>query len=104
MGSVWEADDTVLHRRVAVKLLSEALASQPQFAERFRREALAAAGLSHPSIARVFDYGDNGGPPFIVMELVDGETLAARLAREGPLPEDEAVRIAVAIASALQAA
>src|SRR5437867_7101886 len=75
MGTVWEAEDTVLHRRVAVKLLSDALASQPRFADRFRREALAAAGLSHPSVASVFDYGEDGGPPYIVMELVDGETL-----------------------------
>jgi serine/threonine protein kinase len=104
MGAVWEAEDTVLHRRVAVKLLSEALASEPRFAERFRREALAAARLSHPFIARVFDYGDNGGPPFIVMELVHGETLAGRLLREGRLPQDEAVRIAAAVASALQTA
>jgi len=104
MGAVWEAEDTVLHRRVAVKLLSEALASEPRFAERFRREALAAARLSHPSIASVFDYGENGGPPFIVMELVHGETLAERLHREGRLPQDEAVRIAAATASALQAA
>jgi serine/threonine protein kinase len=104
MGEVWEAEDTVLHRRVAVKLLSEALASEPRFAERFRREALAAARLSHPSIASVFDYGENGGPPFIVMELVQGETLADRLRREGRLPQTEAVRIAAAVAAALQVA
>jgi serine/threonine protein kinase len=104
MGTVWEAEDTVLHRRVAVKLLSDALASQSRFADRFRREALAAAGLSHPAVASVFDYGENGGPPYIVMELVDGETLSDRLHREGRLPPDEAVRIAVAVAAALQAA
>jgi eukaryotic-like serine/threonine-protein kinase len=104
MGAVWEAEDTVLHRRVAVKLLSEALASEPRFAERFRREALAAARLSHPSIASVFDYGESGGLPFIVMELVHGETLADRLHREGRLPQDEAVRISAAVASALQVA
>jgi serine/threonine protein kinase len=104
MGAVWEAEDTVLHRRVAVKLLSEALASDPRFAQRFRREALAVAGLSHPFIASVFDYGENGGPPFIVMELVNGETLAERLHREGRLPQHEAVRIAAATAAALQAA
>lgn len=103
MGSVWEAEDTILHRRVAVKILSEALASDPRFSDRFRREALSAAGLSHPSVASVYDYGENGGPPFIVMELVEGETLAERL-RRAPMPHDEAVRIAVAIAAALQAA
>jgi serine/threonine-protein kinase len=89
---------------VAVKLLSEALAAQPRFAERFRREALAAAGLSHPSVASVFDYGEDGGPPFIVMELVAGETLSERIRREGRIPQEEAVRIAVAVAGALQAA
>jgi serine/threonine protein kinase len=104
MGAVWEAEDTVLHRRVAVKLLSDSLASDGRFAERFRREALAAARLSHPFIARVFDYGENGGPPFIVMELVHGETLAERLRGEGRMPQDEAVRIAAAVASALQSA
>jgi eukaryotic-like serine/threonine-protein kinase len=104
MGAVWEAEDTVLHRRVAVKLLSESLASEPRFAERFRREALAAARLSHPSIASIFDYGENGGPPFIVMELVHGETLAERLRRQGRLPQDEAVRVAASVAAALQAA
>src|SRR6266545_2117323 len=79
MGSVWEAEDTVLHRRVAVKIMSEALASDPRSADRFRREALSAAGLSHPYVASVYDYGENGGPPFIVMELVEGETLAHRI-------------------------
>jgi serine/threonine protein kinase len=104
MGSVWEADDTVLHRRVAVKLLSESLAHDGRFIERFRREARAAAGLSHPSVAGVFDYGEDRGMPFLVMELIEGETLADRLKREGRLPPAEAVRIARGIAGALQAA
>src|SRR5439155_17531918 len=72
MGSVWEAEDTVLHRRVAVKLLSDALSADRRFADRFRREAQAAAPLSHPNIASVFDYGEDDGHQFIVMELVDG--------------------------------
>src|SRR5205823_11633321 len=81
MGTVWAAEDSVLHRPVAVKVLSEGLGSDQQFVERFRREARAAAGLSHPNIAGVFDYGEEGNTPFIVMQLVDGETLANRIAR-----------------------
>jgi hypothetical protein len=103
MGSVWEAEDTVLHRRVAVKVLSDGLAADRRFVERFRREARAAAGLSHPNVAGVFDYGEDQGSPFIVMELLDGETLAERLGR-GPMDPEEAVRIAVEVAEALQAA
>jgi serine/threonine protein kinase len=113
MGSVWEAEDQVLHRRVAVKVLSEALAADELFVERFRREARAAAGLSHPNVAGIFDYGEDpavdghgssSASPYIVMELIDGENLAVRLFREGALPSDEAVRITGQVASALQAA
>jgi tRNA A-37 threonylcarbamoyl transferase component Bud32 len=112
MASVWEAEDSVLHRRVAVKVLSEALAADERFLERFRREARAAAGLSHPNVAGVFDYGEDtpggsGRPPahsFIVMELIEGETLAERLHSEGALPVDDAVRIAGQVAAALQVA
>jgi eukaryotic-like serine/threonine-protein kinase len=103
MGAVWEAEDTVLHRRVAVKILSESLSSDDQFIERFRREARAAAGLSHPNVAGIFDYGVDDDTHFMVMELIDGETLASRLTR-GLLPWGEAVRIAGKVAEALQAA
>ncbi len=103
MGTVWEAEDTVLHRRVALKILSESLSSDEQFIERFRREARAAAGLSHPSVAGVFDYGVDDDVHFIVMELIAGETLAASLAR-GKLPWEEAVRIAERVADALEEA
>jgi serine/threonine protein kinase len=103
MGSVWEGEDTVLRRRVAVKVLSDGLAADRRFVERFRREARAAAGLSHPNVAGVFDFGEDQGSPFIVMELIDGETLADRIER-GALDPDEAVGIAVGVAEALQAA
>jgi serine/threonine protein kinase len=103
MGTVWEAEDTSLHRRVAVKVLSESLSTDEQFIERFRREARAAAGLSHPNVAGVFDYGVDDGTHFIVMELIEGQTLAARLAR-GPLPWEEAVRITEKVAEALEKA
>jgi eukaryotic-like serine/threonine-protein kinase len=104
MGQVWEAEDTVLHRQVAVKVLSEELSSEPNSAERFRREARAAAGLSHHNVAGVFDYGEDDGTQFIVMELVDGETLADRIRRDGRFDPGEAVRVAAGIAAALDAA
>ena len=104
MGSVWEAEDEVLHRRVAVKVLSDALAEDERFVERFRREARAAASLSHPNVASVFDFGEDSETPFIVMELIDGETLADRLAREGALAPEEAGRVAAEVADALQCA
>ena len=101
MGSVYVATDTRLERRVAVKLMKEELTSDPRFVERFRREARAAAALSHPNIAGVFDYGEDAGRPFIVMELVAGRDLARLLREEGPLSEDRAARIAAQIGDAL---
>jgi hypothetical protein len=104
MGAVWVADDAVLGRQVAVKLLSEALAGDGLAAERLRREARAAAGLEHPGIARVLDLGEDRGRPYLVMELLHGESLAQRLARAGPLPPAEAARVVAAAAEALQVA
>ena len=104
MGTVWAAEDETLGRRVAVKVLNDGLADDPRFIERFRREARAAAGLSHPNLAGVFDYGDDGSRPYIVMELVLGETVAERLERSGPLPPAEAAAIAADVADALAVA
>jgi tRNA A-37 threonylcarbamoyl transferase component Bud32 len=103
MGEVWEADDTVLGRRVALKVLVEELAADERATRRFVREARATARLSHPNVARVYDFGRDGGAPFLVMELLQGETLAGRLAA-GPLPPAEAARIAASVADALDAA
>ncbi|MGI8336570.1 serine/threonine-protein kinase [Actinomadura scrupuli] len=103
MGSVWRAWDDVLSRQVAVKLVDPALLGDPVFRERFRDEARAAAGLSHPHIVTVHDYGEDDGTPYLVMELLEGESLAGRLAR-GPLPPDEAARICGELATALAAA
>jgi serine/threonine-protein kinase len=104
MGTVWEAEDETLGRPVAVKVLSESLAAGERAVRRFEREAQAAARLSGPYIAAVYDFGRSEGRPYIVMELVRGETLEDRLAREGPLPPREASRIATQVAEALEEA
>jgi eukaryotic-like serine/threonine-protein kinase len=103
MGEIWEADDTLLGRRVAIKVLVEELAGDPVAVRRFRREARATAKLDHPNIIRVFDFVD-GDPPFLVLELLEGETLADRLDRDGALPPLEAARIAAAVADGLDVA
>ena len=104
MGTVYRAMDTHLGRPVAVKVLKRVLADDATFLERFRREARAAAAISHPGVARVFDYGERSSEPFMVMELVDGDTLAHRIARLGRLPWEQAFAIAEQVASALSAA
>jgi eukaryotic-like serine/threonine-protein kinase len=96
MAEVWAAHDLELDRRVAVKLLHHG--ADPA---RFSREARAVAGLSHPGICRVYDYGDADGRPYIVLEYLAGGTLDDRLARGQPLPDDDAARIARELASAL---
>lgn len=103
MGSVWEAEDLVLHRRVAVKLLQSVHLGDPVAAARFEREAQTAARLSHPHLAVVYDYGEASDGMFLVMELLDGETLAQRL-RDGALAPAEAATIVAAAAEALAAA
>lgn len=104
MGEVWRAHDMLLERTVAVKLLRESLAEDPVVSERFRREALMAARLSHPNMADVFDYVQAQDRPGIVMEYVEGETLADRIARDGALDITEAVRIVSALLAVLQMA
>jgi hypothetical protein len=104
MGTVHRAVDTHLGRPVAVKILKRELADDATFLERFRREARAAAVISHPGVARVYDYGERPSGPFIVMELVDGDTLAERIARGGPLPWQHAFATAEQVATALSAA
>jgi Protein kinase domain/Domain of unknown function (DUF4115) len=103
MGEVWEADDVLLGRRVAIKILAEELAGDPAALRRFRREARATAMLDHPNVVRVFDFVD-GEAPFLVLELLVGETLAHRLRRGGALPPLEAARIAAAVADGLDVA
>lgn len=87
MATVWMAQDTRLGRRVAVKVISDALAAQAPYVERFRREARIAAGLSHPNLVKVYDFGSDGERPFLVMEYIQGVTLgeeATGAASAGP--------------------
>src|SRR4051794_1988246 len=101
MAEVWSAEDEVLGRRVAVKLLGGRFAEDPEFRERFRREAQAAAGLTHPNIVGIFDRSEWDGTPYIAMELVDGRTLKELVAERGPLPTDLAVGLTEQILRAL---
>jgi serine/threonine protein kinase len=103
-GEVFEAVDRLLGRRVAVKVLREGVTPDPQAIARFRREARAAASLSHPNIVTVHDVGMDGERPFIVMELVHGEPLSALLDREKQLAFGRAAAIAQAIAEGLACA
>jgi eukaryotic-like serine/threonine-protein kinase len=102
MAVVVLARDTELDRPVAIKLLAENLARDTAFRHRFVREARLAAGLSHPNVARVFDAGEDGDRPYIVMEHVEGETLADVLSRRGRVAPDEAVRLAIQACAGLQ--
>jgi eukaryotic-like serine/threonine-protein kinase len=104
MAEVWVATDTVLDRQVAVKFLKPSLASDSRLVERFHREAVAVARLSHPSIVAVFDTVHDGDFEAVVMELVPGETLRQRLDEQGRLPVASTVQIGIAIADALTAA
>jgi len=100
MGVVYAAEDERLHRAVAIKTIRDN--GDASARERFLREARAAASLSHPNVCQLFDIGDTEGTPFLVMELLDGESLGERLTR-GALPLAESIRITLAILTALEA-
>jgi eukaryotic-like serine/threonine-protein kinase len=104
MSTVYRAFDSVLERRVAIKLMHKEIAADSEQLERFRREARAVAQLSHPHVVGVIDAGEDEGRPYIVFEYVEGETLKDRIRRVGRLPIDEAVAYAIEIARALGAA
>ncbi|CAN7144866.1 serine/threonine-protein kinase [Microbacterium sp. LjRoot45] len=104
MGEVWEATDHVIGRTVAIKILKDEYMGDPGFLERFRAEARHAALVNHEGIASVFDYGEENGSAFLVMELVPGEALSTILEREGSLSSDKTLDIVAQTASALQAA
>ena len=104
MGEVWRAEDSELGRPVAVKVLKEHAAANETFLKRFTNEARNAAGLSHRNIAKVYDYGDQEGTAYLVMELVVGEPLSTILERERTLAEPRLVHILLETAAGLQAA
>jgi eukaryotic-like serine/threonine-protein kinase len=104
MGEVWEATDHVIGRTVAIKILKDEYMGDPGFLERFRAEARHAALVNHEGIASVFDYGEENGSAFLVMELVPGEALSTVLERDGSLSTDKTLDIVGQTAAALQAA
>jgi serine/threonine protein kinase len=103
MGEVYRARDTRLERTVAIKILPEHLASDPGRRARFEREARTVSGLSHPNICALFDLGEQNGIDYVVVEYLEGETLADRMAK-GPMPVSEVSKVGADIASALEAA
>jgi serine/threonine-protein kinase len=104
MGEVWEATDHVIGRTVAIKILKDEYMGDPGFLERFRAEARHAALVNHEGIASVFDYGEENGSAFLVMELVPGEALSSILERDGALSSDKTLDFVAQTAAALQAA
>ncbi len=104
MGEVYQAHDTRLGRDVAIKVLPEAFAHDPERLSRFQREAKMLAALNHPNIATIYGLEQSGGTSYLVMELVSGETLQDRVKRDGAVPIEEALAIAKQIAEALEGA
>ncbi|MGH3033964.1 MAG: protein kinase domain-containing protein, partial [Gaiellaceae bacterium] len=101
MSTVYRAHDTVLDRQVAIKVLHEHYSHDPEYVERFRREARAIARLTHPNVVTVIDRGESEGRQFIVFEHVTGETLKTLVRREGPLPVERALRLVHQVGRAL---
>ena len=102
MARVYLAEDTSLHRSVAIKVLDSRHAEDSQFVERFGREARAAAGLNHPNIVSIYDRGSTGGAYYIVMEYIEGETLKDLIDREGPIAPRRAVDLVLQLLAGLR--
>ena len=103
MGEVYKAKDTRLDRTVAIKVLPSHVASNPEVRQRFEREARAVSSLNHPHICTLYDIGSENGIDFMVMEHIEGDTLADRL-KKGALPLDQALQYGIEIADALDKA
>src|SRR5262245_38773538 len=103
MGEVYRARDTKLKREVAIKLLPDEFSRDPARVSRFQREAEVLASLNHPNIAAIYDLQGANGSRFLILELIEGQTLAERIAR-GPIPVEDALDIAKYICEALEAA
>ena len=103
MGEVWRARDTKLGREVAIKTLPEEFAKDADRLARFEREARLLASLNHPNIAAIHGFEEDNGTHFLVLELVEGDTLGDRLKR-GAIPVEESLKLALQIAEALEAA
>ncbi len=103
MGEVYQAKDQTLGREVAIKVLPDEFAKDTDRIARFQREAKVLASLNHPSIAAIYGLEESAGKNFLVLELVEGETLADRI-KHGPIPVEEALKLAFQIAEALEAA
>jgi len=103
MGEVYRARDTRLERTVAIKILPAYLSSNPEAKQRFEREARAISSLNHPNICTLYDVGHQDGIDYLVMEFLEGETLASRLAR-GPLPPDQVLKYGIEICEGMEKA
>ena len=102
MALVYKAECVLLQRTVAVKVLRPQYSSDKEFVTRFRREAQAAASLSHPNVVNIYDVGEDAGVHYIVMELIEGDNLKSLIRKEAPLPVNQALRIALQICEALR--
>ncbi len=104
MGAIWKGRNRTTGETVAVKIMPSNMASNPILLKRFEQEFRAASRLDHPNIVRAIDYGESGNTPYLVMEFVEGESLGARIERDGAIPEMEAIRIIAQVAQGLHRA
>jgi eukaryotic-like serine/threonine-protein kinase len=103
MGEVYRSRDTRLDRTVAIKVLTSHLSDNPELKQRFEREGRAISSLNHPHICQLYDIGSQNGTDYLVMEFLEGETLAVRL-RKGAMPLNEIFKVGIAVAEALAVA